>query len=580
MIISDGASATLARRSRTRSCACWVTAALSLTFTPIALAQPDDDSGETATSPDSAEDVTDSAAETSDDAQSDEATSDGDTSGSDAAEGDTSDSDTSDSDGEDGGSGVEVTMDSGESLFESAVAGEGDYAESDGGSISQAYSLNGYARSDVYVGKVPGYDRSEIQAAYGELALKLDIHQQDYGSGFAELRLRSGLESGERDLIVDLREAYVNGYFGDLEVRLGKQIVVWGRADAFNPTNNITPVDLTIRSPVEDDRRVGNVGLRAYYNLLPVRLEGVWMPLYVPVEIPDVALPQYVRFTDPNYPAADMADGIFAGRVHFLFSAFEASVSYLHGYAPMPGLALQSYVVGNGALETPADMGEAITALQSYVVGNEAEARIARTAYNHDVIGMDFSTTVGSFGLRAEAAYRKPLHYQERVYAPRPDVQFVGGVDRQFGNLSVIAQYAGRYVLDWQKDEPGTLGSDALDNFQPPVTPALDARVREGAALELASRNQTLFQQSAELQHMVSLRLEYMAMHDTLSLSALGLMNVTTQEWLAYPKISYKFSDSMSGAIGGEIYFGPEGTLLDLIEDELSAGYAELRFSF
>ena len=61
-----------------------------------------------------------------------------------------------------------------------------------------------------------------------------------------------------------MREAYVNAYLGPFDLRLGKQIIVWGRADALNPTNNLTPVDFRIRSPLEDDIRLGNVGARAF----------------------------------------------------------------------------------------------------------------------------------------------------------------------------------------------------------------------------------------------------------------------------------------------------------------------------
>ena len=53
--------------------------------------------------------------------------------------------------------------------------------------------------------------------------------------------------------------------------------------------------------------------------------------------------------------------------------------------------------------------------------------------------------------IRGEAAYRRPFDYQTRPYAARPDVQYVLGVDRNFGSLSVIAQYMGRYVFDWQQ---------------------------------------------------------------------------------------------------------------------------------
>ena len=79
-------------------------------------------------------------------------------------------------------------------------------------------------------------------------------------------------------------------YLGPVDLRLGQQIIVWGRADALNPTNNLTPVDFRIRSPIEDDIRLGNVGARAFLRLSPVRLEGVWMPVYLPTELPTVGL--------------------------------------------------------------------------------------------------------------------------------------------------------------------------------------------------------------------------------------------------------------------------------------------------
>ncbi len=447
-------------------------------------------------------------------------------------------------------------------LFESAVSGDVDTAADEGGeggAAASAFDLNGYVRSDTFVGKLPGYDRAELQAAYGELSLKMNMKGGEVADAFAELRFRYGQQGQVRQLFTDLREAYVSAFLGDLELRLGQQIVVWGRADAFNPTNNLTPVDLRVRSPVEDDRRVGNVGARAFYDLRPLRIEAAWMPLYKPVEIPDnVALPTGVYFGPPDYPSTkdpDLADGTVAGRLHFLFDSFEGSVSYLHGYALMPGVALGGYVTSSAN-------------------GPPPEVYIRRTAYNHDVYGADFSTAIGEYGLRAELAYRNPLHYERRVYAPSPDVQYVVGVDRTLGNLSLIFQYAGRYVIDWQEEEAGTATVDALRYNSD------DMVIRERIGDELRFRNQILFQQLAEVQHLISLRAEYLALHETLSLSAFGLMNVTTKEWLAYPKVSYKFSDALSGAVGGEIYFGPEDTLFDLVEDELSAGYAELRYTF
>ena len=183
---------------------------------------------------------------------------------------------------------IDETSASGESsggLFEQSLA-EGSADDAVGGAPASSYDLSGYVRGDLFVGKVPGFSQGIVKAGYGELALKLRAKKEPYGDAFAEARFRYGLEGEEQRLLVDLREAYVSAYAGPLDLRIGQQIIIWGRADAFNPTNNVTPFDLRVRSPVEDDRRVGNVGARAFLNLSPVRLEGIWMPLYVPSELP------------------------------------------------------------------------------------------------------------------------------------------------------------------------------------------------------------------------------------------------------------------------------------------------------
>jgi len=363
-----------------------------------------------------------------------------------------------------------------------------------------------------------------------------------------------------RDLFVDLREAYVNAYFGALDLRLGHQIIVWGRADAFNPTNVLTPTDLRVRSPIEDDRRLGNVGARAFLKLDPLRIEGVWMPIYAPVEMPVIVLPDYVTLDRANFPAPQLDRGLLGGRVHLELADFELSGSYVHGYAPLPGLTLSGFTAG---IDPP-------------------EVRIARTPYQHHVIGFDFSTAIGELvAIRGEAAYRRPVH-EDRYYIPRRDVQYVLGLDRAFGSVNVIVQYMGRYVLDWQRETGAEDPIDpaALSGFMPPLGPMLEQRINDSITGELGVRNQILFSQTEELQHLASVRLEWVTLHDALSLSALGMVNVTTQEWLVYPKLGYKISDALSTYVGGELYMGPDDTLFGLIDEELSAAYAELRYSF
>lgn len=460
---------------------------------------------------------------------------------------------------------AEAAPSTGSGLFESSQAGAPPSEGAPAGAAAESppFDLGGYVRGDMYVGKVPGDTRAEMKAGYGEFALKINTKREKYGDAFAEARLAYGLQDHKQQVFLSLREAYVNAYLGPVDLRLGQQVVVWGRADAFNPTNNISPLDLRVHSPVEDDRRLANVGLRAFLNFAPMRIEGVWMPLYVPAELPSGVLADYVVQVDPVFPEPAIENGLGAVRVHLELPSFETSVSYLHGYAPLPGFALDS-LIGGGAYEI----------------------RVSRTAYQHDVFGFDFSTAFGdAFALRGEAAYRRPKNWEEEYWSPRPDLQYVLGVDRTFGTVNVIAQYMGRYVFDWEREEPATALTEsqliqALIDLTEDPSPDNYATAFAAITDQLPKRNQILFSQRHQVQHMATVRIEWLLAHDTLSLSALGMMNFTSKEWLLFPKVAYKLSDALSATIGGEAYSGPEETLFGLIEAELSAGYAELRYSF
>jgi hypothetical protein len=523
-------------------------------------------------------------------------------------------------------------------LFEQALGGEVQAYEADAGVSEESgtasrvlpdtaaseksytaggwiFDLNGHVRGDLFVGKMPDYDRGEVKSGYGELGLKLLVSKAPYGDAFGEVRFQSGylndehylgkpsdapaegFDIGEFEARVKLREAYVNAYIGPLSVRFGHQIVVWGRADGINPTNNITPIDMRVRSPEEDDRRLGNIGVRANLNLSPMRLEGIWMPIYSPSYFPEINLADSIRFANPDYPSTDLAKGTLAGRFHLIFPSFEMSASYLHGFAPLPGLSLVDY----NLTQVPASV------------------TIARKAYEHQVVGFDFSTALGDvMGLRGEVAFRYPkefvkdypddiidyyqpyitdldnpnqvydLNGEDRIHIPKPDLYYVLGGDHEFGNVSIIAQYIGRYTLFWEKIPPEpevTQGLDIdlnnLDEIAAQYGDSLPgATISYIANRELLKKNRLIHNQTEELQHAASLRVEWRTLHDTISLVAFGMMNFSTLEWLVYPKIAYSITDAMTVSVGAEVYNGPEDTLLDLIEEILSAGYAELKISF
>jgi hypothetical protein len=477
--------------------------------------------------------------------------------------------------------GVEPPDEGGPGLFEqgapAAATAPAAVAVPEGGGPG-GFTLHGYVRGDIFGGKISGIQAGELKANYGELSLIARTPKETYGDGFAEARIRYGLQGdGQQATVVDLREAYVNLYAGPFSLRLGQQIVVWGRADALNPTSNLTPVDWRVKSPIEDDLRVGNAGARGFLNMGPFRLEGVWMPMYLPTQLPTVSLPTDVYYGTPIYPSRDLRHGTESARLHLQTAAIEMSVSYLYGYALLPGLTLSGVNLTYDAMTNPNGDKPAPSLL------------ISRTAYDQRVFGFDFSTSLGEvMTVRGEAAYRLPYGYQAvnvttgalpgDGHIAFPDLQYVVGIDHTFGTLSVILQYMGRYVFDWEKHPtpyssltPGSL-SMLPPGSERSVTPIVNAL--------LAKTNQILFSQTAQIQHLGTIRFEWLGAHDTLSISSLCMYNFTTREWVVTPRIGYHVTDAVMAYLGAQIFHGPTDTLFGLIDAQLSAGYVELRYTF
>ncbi len=150
---------------------------------------------------------------------------------------------------------------------------------------------------------------------------------------------------------------------------------------------------------------------------------------------------------------------------------------------------------------------------------------VSRTAYEQQVLGFDFSTSLGEIAtLRGEAAYRRPYNWAVPAdhHIAFPDVQYTVGADHTFGSLSIIVQYMGRYVFDWQKLSGPMM---VLDPSVLPMEPMSSLKsVSDIVTSTLAKQNQILFSQTAQLQHLATLRFEWLgAARDAVALVALPL---------------------------------------------------------
>jgi hypothetical protein len=389
------------------------------------------------------------------------------------------------------------------------------------------YLLGGYVRGGVFG------DDTNILNKYAEGALKLNVIGNKYGDAYAEMRYKA---SGTSDFSneVWLREGYINLYLGKFDFRIGQQIVVWGRADGFNPTNNITPADFTVFSPDEDDKRQSNFVAKGVYNFQPFTLEVDWVPFHRATELPleNATLPSSVYWGDAQLPDDTWNNSSIGLKLDFQGAKFDGSLSYFNGYHKTPSL---DYSISSSGVE------------------------IFMQAYNVQLFGADFSTTAGSYGLRGEFAFTIPDNKTDSLFStPCKQLEYTLGIDREWGDFSLIAQYVGKYISDFDED----------------IT------LTNSMAYTVNVWNRMLFSQTSQWYNSVSLRPSLNLLNQTLKGELLGLYNFNTKEWLCLPKVTYTISDALSCCVGAQLYGGSDNTLYKFMGEVRNCGFVEVKLDF
>ncbi len=106
--------------------------------------------------------------------------------------------------------------------------------------------------------------------------------------------------------------AYIDVYriVPHVDLRIGRQVVNWGTADKFNPTNNLNTLDLS--DPLLFGKALANNMVRIDYNpIADLVLTAVWVPIFRPAQLPRTAP---LAVTEPQRPApvqeADIRDAL------------------------------------------------------------------------------------------------------------------------------------------------------------------------------------------------------------------------------------------------------------------------------
>jgi len=323
----------------------------------------------------------------------------------------------------------------------------------------------------------------------------------------------------------DLREGYLSRSFGALDVKAGRQIIVWGRADKINPTDSWSTRDFTLLAPDDDDQRLGAFAAQAAWNAGNYHLIALWQPEWRRPGLPLPPPPPGLAFAaaDPARPAEQ-----FGAKLDHSGEGMDWSLSYARAYDRTPDLEAAGSTIG---------------------------LRFPRV----DVLGADAAVPVGEYGLRAEAAYARtpnrggadPLAQDDAVFA-------VLGVERTFGGeLNVNAQYLYKRVF-------GFRDPDALSD---PATRAL------------AIEERIIADQLAPDSHGLAFRIDHKAFNETLESELAAVIGFRKKDSFLRPKVSYAFTDRVKGVVGAQIWSGPTDSPFGRRRD-LTAAFVETRIGF
>ena len=301
---------------------------------------------------------------------------------------------------------------------------------------------------------------SELQNNMNTLSVKLEYGSERYHL-FANPELKvsaltvvsdlSGLQDNEQiaPYTLHLKEAYVDIYeflFPVLDVRIGKQIIVWGTADRINPTSNICPSDLSDLFNWGEKLGIPAFLMNLYIGDLIIT--GVYSPVFTPTLLPQNFQQMAGVSLGTNtleVPGQVLGETQQVGmRVNLPVATFDFSVSYYFGRYSIPVV---------------------------YEVNVQTDQTIESTKSNFPrlhVAGLDFSGGLFDMGLWGELGVFIPEPYSTKAYYNHPiagwtltdDIaselylRYVLGTDYTFENgLYINFQFAYGFDHEIGKDQ-------------------------------------------------------------------------------------------------------------------------------
>ncbi|MDR3175021.1 MAG: hypothetical protein LBU06_00585 [Desulfovibrio sp.] len=372
--------------------------------------------------------------------------------------------------------------------------------------------------------------RSPHDAVTSRLRMRLEV-AADLGplygfvSADAEKNWKIASETG-----VEPHEMWLEHAQAGWDVRLGRQIIIWGKADGVQVTDIICPPDYTesITRELDEIRRpVDAAKLRLLGK--SVNLELIWIPVFREAKLPEDDNPWAtamtsspglrVREDETRRPDISLGNSEVALKASGYFSGVDAAASVFYTWDDMP--------------------------VRRRALSLESGAPVVRLRPEHrrmTVFGLEFSRPWSDFVFRGEAAYYLGRYREtiapDRNPSPRDSLKWLFGVD-------------------WTPGEDWSVSAQIVNE-----------RMFGHAAYFSAEEDDTLF----------TLNIAKKLFNQTLTLSNMVFCDVNNGEFYNRGKVEYEISDGFFASAGFDAFSGKNGQF-GVYRDNTQAWF-RLKYSF
>jgi len=316
-----------------------------------------------------------------------------------------------------------------------------------------------------------------------------------------------------------MRELYLDLYFDNFDLRIGKQQVVWGKADGVFITDVVSPLNLTeFLLPDFDEIRTGVIAAKVDYYIGNSTIEAILIPQFTPTTRP---APNSIWYVEPDFPAPAIFDwshseinpSIENSEVFLKYSLMSSNIDFdlMGGYTwdDNPTMHIQKQF-GMDTTTTPP------TPILTGLLITPEHHRLS-------LFGGSFSTEIKGVILRGEAAYYNGKYFQTTdpkvtdAVIQKDYLNYVVGLDFSVGPVKMSGQFIQKYIFDYN--------DMMMDD---------------------------------EINNMATFLARYDMFRETLHLELFSYIGLTNNDALIRPKVTYDFDDSFSILLGGNIFVGDE----------------------